>query len=112
AQLKEVGELLVDIHGQHAHQSLLRGASQRDLVDAHAEATALARETAQAFRDCKRLEQLAQEAERSFAAREAERADLVHVVQELKKLALREGEWELLTAEHARLSHGSSLLAG
>jgi len=112
AQLKELGELLVDIHGQHAHQSLLRGASQRDLVDAHAEATALARETAQAFRDCKRLEQVAQEAEKNFAARAAERTEVEEAAKELKKLALREGEWELVTAEHARLSHGSSLLAG
>jgi DNA repair protein RecN (Recombination protein N) len=51
AQLKELGELLVDIHGQHAHQSLLRGAAQRDLVDSHAEAAGLARETAEAFRE-------------------------------------------------------------
>src|SRR5688572_9538809 len=33
AQLREVGELLVDIHGQHAHQSLLRSGSQRELLD-------------------------------------------------------------------------------
>ena len=36
AQLKEVGEWLVDLHGQHAHQSLLRSAAQRGLLDAHA----------------------------------------------------------------------------
>ena len=112
AQLKELGELLVDIHGQHAHQSLLRGPAQRDLVDAHAEATGLARETAEAFREWKRLERLAEEAEQSFAAREAERAEAAASVAELKKLALREGEWELVSAEHARLAHGSSLLAG
>jgi len=34
-QLRELGEALVDIHGQHAHQSLLRGDAQRDLLDAH-----------------------------------------------------------------------------
>ncbi|MFL6564363.1 MAG: DNA repair protein RecN [Burkholderiales bacterium] len=112
AQLKELGELLVDIHGQHAHQSLLRGAAQRDLVDSHAEATGLARETAEAFRDWKRLERLAEEAQKSFAAREAERADTAEKAAELKKLALREGEWELVSAEQARLAHGSSLLAG
>ena len=112
AQLKEAGELVVDIHGQHAHQSLLRAAAQRDLVDAHAEALALARETAEAFRDCKRLEAVADEAQKNFAVREAERAELGEKVRELKKLGLREGEWELVTAEHARLAHGSSLLAG
>ena len=112
AQLRELGELLVDIHGQHAHQSLLRGAAQRDLVDAHADAAPLARQTADAFRDWKRLERLAEEAQKSFAAREAERSEIAEKTAELKKLALREGEWELLSAEHARLAHGSSLLAG
>src|SRR6185295_11350232 len=112
AQLKELGELVVDIHGQHAHQSLLRGPAQRDLVDSHAEATALAAETAAAFRDWKRLERLAEEAQKSFAAREAERAETADTAAELRKLAPREGEWELVSAEHTRLAHGSSLLAG
>jgi DNA repair protein RecN (Recombination protein N) len=112
AQLKEAGEMLLDIHGQHAHQSLLRGAAQRDLLDCHADCAPLARETAERYRDWKRLEQVALEAQRNFAAREAERAELHDRAKELKKLALREGEWDLVSAEHARLSHGSSLLAG
>jgi DNA repair protein RecN (Recombination protein N) len=112
AQLREAGELLVDIHGQHAHQSLLRAPAQRDLLDAHADAQALARETAAAYRDWKRLEQVATEAEKNYAAREVERADLQDLVSELKRLGLREGEWEGLAAEHSRLAHGSSLLAG
>jgi DNA repair protein RecN (Recombination protein N) len=112
AQLREAGEFLVDIHGQHVHQSLLRAAAQRELLDAHAEAQALARETAEAYRDWKRLEALAVEAQKNYAAREAERAELEESAKELKKLALREGEWDLVTAEHARLAHGSSLLAG
>ncbi len=112
AQLKDLGELLVDIHGQHVHQSLLRAASQRELLDAHADTAALARETAAAFREWKRLEEVAREAEKNFAAREAERAGIDEAVRELRKLALREGEWELVAAEHARLAHGSSLLAG
>jgi DNA repair protein RecN (Recombination protein N) len=112
AQLKAAGELLVDIHGQHAHQSLLRAPAQRDLLDTHADAQALAREAAGAFRDWKRLEQVALEALQNFAAREAERADVEERAKELKKLALREGEWDLISAEHQRLAHGSSLLAG
>jgi DNA repair protein RecN (Recombination protein N) len=112
AQLREAGEFLVDIHGQHAHQSLLRPAAQRELLDAHADAEGLARDTAQAFRDWKRLQALAQEAERTYEAREAERADLDEKAKELGKLGLREGEWDLVSAEHTRLAHGSSLLAG
>ena len=112
AQLKEAGELLLDIHGQHAHQSLLRAAAQRDLLDCHAGCQPLARDTAQAYRDWMRLEALASEARQSYAARAAERADLEDRTKELQRLALREGEWDLVSAQHTRLSHGSSLLAG
>ena len=112
AQLKEVGEQLVDIHGQHAHQSLLRPAAQRDLLDAHAGAEALARETAEAHRAWRRLDELAREAHEQFAQRLAERAELEERIAELKKLAPVEGEWERVGAEHERLEHGSSLLAG
>jgi DNA repair protein RecN (Recombination protein N) len=112
AQLKEAGEWLVDLHGQHAHQSLLRAAAQRQLLDSHADAEALARETAQAYRDWQRLAALAAEASARFAEREAERLDLADRVAELGKLAPRVGEWDELTAEHKRLQHGSSLLAG
>jgi DNA repair protein RecN (Recombination protein N) len=112
AQLREAGEFLVDIHGQHAHQSLLRAAAQRELLDAHAGAAGLAGETAQAFRDWKRLEALVLEAQKSHAAREAERSELQELATELRKLAPAEGEWERVAAEHTRLQHGSSLLAG
>ena len=112
AQLREAGERLLDIHGQHAHQSLLRAAAQRERLDAHAGGETLARETAEAYRAWKRLEALAAEAQRDLAAREAERADIGEKAGELRKLAVREGEWDTVNAEHKRLAHGSSLLAG
>jgi DNA repair protein RecN (Recombination protein N) len=112
AQLKEAGELLVDIHGQHAHQSLMRAASQRALLDAYAEAGDLVRAVSEAHRAWKRLEEVAQEAQKNFAVREAERADLEERVKDLKKLAPREGEWAQVSAEQTRLANGSSLLAG
>jgi DNA repair protein RecN (Recombination protein N) len=112
AQIREAGEHLVDIHGQHVHQSLLRAAAQRDLLDAHAGTEALARETAEAYRAWHRLETLATEAQTRAAQREAERAQLEDEVGELGRLGLREGEWDELAAEHGRLAHGSSLLEG
>ena len=112
AQLREAGEFLVDIHGQHAHQSLLRAAAQRELLDSHADCQPLARETAQAFRDWKRLEQVALEAEKSYEARETERADLQDRVAELRRLGPRPNEWDEISAQHQRLAHGSALLAG
>ena len=111
-QLREAGELLVDIHGQHAHQSLLRATAQRELLDAHGEATGLAKDTAEAFRAWKRLEELASRAQSEFKQREAERLALLETTSELKRLGLREGEWAEVTAAHTRLAHGSSLLAG
>jgi DNA repair protein RecN (Recombination protein N) len=112
AQLREAGEFLLDIHGQHAHQSLLRGAAQRALLDAHAGLEQLANDVAEAFRGWRRLVQLAAQATAQFVQREAERAELEDKVKELKRLAPAEGEWEALAAEHTRLAHGSSLLAG
>jgi DNA repair protein RecN (Recombination protein N) len=112
AQLKAAGEHLVDIHGQHEHQSLLRAAAQRALLDAHAGAQNLARDCAEAWRAWRRLDALAAEAVEQFEKREAERLELQDKVAELKKLGLKADEWEALAAQHQRLAHGSSLLAG
>ena len=112
AQLREAGEYLVDIHGQHEHQSLLRAAGQCELLDAHAGALELARACAEAWRGWRRLEALAADAEQRFAQRESERAELQEKLGDLKKLALNDGEWDGLASRHQRLAHGSSLLAG
>ena len=112
AQLKEAGEFLLDIHGQHEHQSLLRAAAQRDLLDAHAGAQSEAAACAEAWKSWQRLEALAAEAEQQFARREVERAELAEKVAELKKLAPKAGEWETLSEEQKRLANGSNLLAG
>jgi DNA repair protein RecN (Recombination protein N) len=75
-QLGELGELLVDIHGQHAHQSLVRAAAQRDLVDAHAGLSGAVREVGAAYREWQRLARLRAEQETHAAARAAEREQL------------------------------------
>ena len=112
AQLKAAGEHLVDIHGQHEHQSLLRPAAQRALLDAHAGSDSLAQETTSAHRAWKRLQELVDEADRSFTQRERERADVEEQVKDLKKVSPQDGEWERVSASHTRLQHGSSLLGG
>ncbi len=112
AQLKEAGEHLVDIHGQHAHQSLLRASGQRELLDAHAGAARSRSDCTDAWRTWQRLDGLAGKARQEFALRAAERAALDEKAQDLRRLAPREGEWEELSAAHRRLAHRSSLLAG
>ena len=112
SQLREAGERLVDIHGQHEHQSLLRPAAQRDLLDAHGGGEDLAAACAGAFREWQRLRALAVDAAARFARREEERAALEEQASVLDKLAPQDGEWPRLAAEQRRLQHGSSLLAG
>jgi DNA repair protein RecN (Recombination protein N) len=69
-------------------------------------------DTRNSYRDWKRLEAVATEAQKNYAAREAERAEIQDRVTELKRISPADGEWERVAAEHARLQHGSSLLAG
>jgi DNA repair protein RecN (Recombination protein N) len=111
-QLGEVGELVLDIHGQHAHQSLVRANAQRDLLDTHAGLGALAREVGTAFREWQRLARARAEQETHAAARAAEREQLAWQVDELTKLAARPGEWDDVQAEQSRLAHAASLIEG
>ncbi len=109
-QVKELGERLVDIHGQHEHQSLLRAASQRDLLDAFAGATALTREVESAWRGWQDLRRQRLEWEKNAEALAAEREQLEWQVQELTKLAFSTEEWAELQADHRRLAHAASLI--
>ena len=111
-QLREAGELLLDIHGQHAHQSLLKSDAQRELLDAHAGLAALAAQVAAAYRQWQKLAQARTEYETHAAQRSAEREQLLSQVQELERLALKPGEWDAVQAEHARLAHAAGLLQG
>ena len=110
AQLREAAEHLVDIHGQHAWQSLTRPAAVRALLDAQASAdTSALPATWQAWRAAlTRLDQA--RAQRDTLERERER--LAWQIGELDKLQPAEGEWEQLNAEHQRLAHGQALLDG
>jgi DNA repair protein RecN (Recombination protein N) len=111
-QLREVGEWLVDIHGQHAHQSLLKGEVQRAVLDGHAGLSATAAETAQAFREWQKLCRARLEHQTYAAARNAEREQLSWQVEELERLAAAPGEWDAIQSEHGRLAHAASLLEG
>ena len=103
-QLREVGEQLVDIHGQHAHQSLLRTEAQRHVLDSHAGLAGLAGEVSAAFRDWRKLSIARIEYETNAAARDSEREQLAWQVEELARLALAPGEWERIQDEHGRLA--------
>src|SRR6476660_2320247 len=107
--LTQLGTLLVDLHGQHETQSLLRADAQRDILDAfaHAEPERQAVAAAHAAVSTLRV------AEASLAARRDEvrrRADyLRHVVREIDQARLRPGENEALQLEARRLSQAGTL---
>ncbi len=111
ADLKALGALLVDIHGQHAHQSLLDGAAQRALLDAHGKLLDAAAETAEAFHRWRALEaELAARRSGSAArAAELELAKFQHA--ELERLGLAPNEPEALRAERDRLANVDRLAA-
>jgi DNA repair protein RecN (Recombination protein N) len=111
-QLAQLGDLLVDIHGQHAHQSLLRAEAQRAVIDAHAGLEAQAREVGDAWREWQRLARARAEHATHAAAREAEREQLAWQVDELARLSPLAGEWDAVQAEQSRLAHAASLLEG
>jgi DNA repair protein RecN (Recombination protein N) len=111
-QLAEVSERLIDIHGQHAHQSLTKPAAQRALLDAHAGLGTLARDVAAAFREWQRFARARTEQETNSAARTAERESVAWQVDELKKLGLKPAEWDAVQAEQTRLAHAAGLIDG
>src|SRR5258705_370549 len=80
-QLREAGERLVDIHGQHAHQSLLKPQAHRVVLDAPARLASLAKETGDAHREWQRLCRTRPDHESNTGAREAERGQLTWRVE-------------------------------
>ena len=111
-QLREAGDQLVDIHGQHAHQLLLKVGAQRDLLDRHAGLLPLATEVAQAFKTVADSRRLLQQAENAGQDVERERERLEWQLEELTELSPQEGEWATIQSEHARLANGAKLISG
>ena len=111
-QLRELGEHLVDIHGQHAHQSLLRPSSQRELLDAHGGHAGLLREVQHAWQQWQLAQKTLASAQQNAAMLQEERDRLEWQAGELDRLALQEGEWDDISADQNRLAHAQSLLDG
>ncbi|KAK49704.1 DNA repair protein [Caballeronia jiangsuensis] len=112
AQLREVGEMLVDIHGQHAHQLLMRPDAQRELFDTHAQLLDTASAVNRAWRAMRDAQQAVETAQSRDRELQLERERLAWQLSEFDKLAPQPGEWEEVSAEHHRLSHSASLIDG
>ena len=111
-RLKEITSLLIDIHGQHEHQSLMYKSKHLQILDDYAKSrtTPIKEETALVFgqyqklskkRDAMNLDQEERLREADFCRYE---------IEELEKADLKEGEEETLTAEYRRLKHSQKIM--
>ncbi|MCL1960462.1 MAG: DNA repair protein RecN [Desulfovibrionaceae bacterium] len=107
-QLRELADWLVDIHGQHAWQSLTRPAAVRALLDAYAGADSAA--LLDAWQRRQQAESALAQARAAQDSQAQERERLLWQIGELDKLAPADGEWDELNQRHARLSHAQALI--
>jgi DNA repair protein RecN (Recombination protein N) len=110
AQLRQLGERLVDIHGQHEHQSLGRASAQRALLDDFGRLTDAAVRVAQLHGVWQQRRAGRVAFETNAAAFAAEREQLEWQARELEGLRFNTDEWTELVAEHSRLAHAASLI--
>ena len=110
AQLRELGERLVDIHGQHDHQLLLQRERQRALLDVFGRSDTLAVEVAERHRAWRRTAEQRAARERAQASSARERELLAHEIRELDALAFDPAAWDEAQAEHRRLAHAQELI--
>lgn len=107
-QLRQLGEQLVNIHGQHAWQNLMHADRVRGLLDAYAGiATGALR---QHYQDWRQAKQQLEQAQQRQAHLQQERERLQWQIDELEKLAPAADEWEELNTQHTRLAHAQTLL--
>ena len=112
AQLREAGEFLLDIHGQHAHQSLGKADMQRSLLDGHAGLADQAGAVREAFGRLRTLTQMLDDARENAQKIEEERERLAWQLEEFDRLAPQAGEWDEVQRVHTRLAHAASLMEG
>ena len=107
--LRELGRHLVDLHGQHEHQSLLRPAEQRKLLDSLARATGRAGSVSGLCADLKALERERRQLDARIRDLEAHADFIRFQLGEIESAALREGEDAALETEATRLEHADEL---
>jgi DNA repair protein RecN (Recombination protein N) len=110
--LKDLGEWLVDIHGQGEHHTLLHAATQRDLLDGFTGSGDQARWVAEAWANWQKATAALADLEASQGERDERRELLRYQVGELEELALQPGEAEQLETERARLGSVHRLMEG
>ena len=111
SQLRELGQHLIQIHGQHAHQLLLKPEHQKALLDAYSDQPLLLSEMRKAYQNwhqsCRQLAQYQQQ----MSERESRRQLLQYQLKELNEFAPQPGEYEQIDEEYKRLANSGQLLS-
>jgi DNA repair protein RecN (Recombination protein N) len=111
SQLRDLGQMLIQIHGQHAHQLLLKPEHQKNLLDGYAGETALLQQMAERYREwhqsCRTLAQYQQ-----LAQERASRTELLNYqLKELNEFSPVVGEFEQIDEEYKRLANSGQLIS-
>jgi DNA repair protein RecN (Recombination protein N) len=110
--LRELGDLLVDIHGQHAHQSLLKKDMQRQVLDDFSSHEELLLQVQNHYQQWRKLKNQQTELERSKEEREARIDLLSYQTKELENLNLSEDEILNIESEYSKLAHANQIREG
>ena len=112
SQLRELGETLIDVHGQHAHQSLLKPVYQLKLLDDHAGTAAELASVREAFAVWQQAKRRLEDATANADAIAEKTERLTWMIEDLEGLSPKAGEWDSLSADHTRLAHGVAIAEG
>ena len=109
-QLKDLGQYLISVHGQHAHQQLLKPDTQRLLLDDYACHNKIQSQVADKYQLLRQKQKTLAELQHTQQQREARKQLLSYQIEELNEFALEKGEFLSLETEHKRLSNSQALL--
>jgi DNA repair protein RecN (Recombination protein N) len=109
--IRELAEMLIDIHGQHEHQSMMKSSVQRQLLDDYANHSPLQESVSNLFVELKLVEDQLQHLQQT-SNEQNDRLDLLRFqTQELDALALEENEYQTLNSQHKRMANAEKLHA-
>lgn len=111
SQLRELGQYLIHLNGQHAPQLLLKNEYQLELIDNYAGTQSLLEELAEQYRKWRKLHQQVNSFHQQCAENDARKQLLQYQVDELNEFAIKEGEFEQLEEDHSRLANSEQLTA-
>lgn len=109
SQLKNLGQLLINIHGQHAHHQLMKSDYQMAMLDQYAGHLNLLKSTRQAYQEWRQSDNALKQLRENSTQNQAQKQLLEYQIKELNDLALGEDEFEELEQEHKRLSNSGEL---